>query len=779
MKKAAELPIFFDRSGRRWRVTKLLSLIFLVVLSFSAYKIIPVAIKPVSVPTFSETNTVIEDAKESKSPAQIAYSLNRQMMPIIGEGPLLRVVKSVPHDKKQVAVDVYSGAVTKELSKSEALAIQSYAIERYGQTKGKRIALTFDDGPDPTYTPQLLDLLSRESAPSTFFAIGGNVTRFPELSQRLVREGHVLGNHTFTHVDFDHIGHVRSEQEITQTQRIIRAVTKHNPAYFRLPYGGNDDASIRDNMKGILEAQKLGYIATSYHIDSNDWDFQPGGKIELPTLDGEDQVILLHDGGGDRSGTLAYVEQLLKSAKAQGYTFVSLESLYPRDQPLFMSVTPSFIDRVALMFANSIIVWPRQLIYQLFIITLGFLLLGLMLNIVLAILQLHRYDYKRRKNGYNPLVSILVPAFNEEKVLSKTVRSLLYSHYRNYEIIIIDDGSKDQTWQVIEKLSRNKRVRGIRLRKNKGKSGALNRGLKSAKGEVIVSIDSDTIFAPQTVGKFVRHFNDPAIGAVAGVVKVGNIRNVITRWQSLEYITGINIERTAQAFMKAILIVPGACSAWRKSAVKAAHGYSSATLAEDSDLTLAVRRAGYQIIQDIEAVGFTESPLTLRALAKQRFRWTFGSIQAFWKHRHILFRMHYGWLGMFVLPRAIIALLLQFIFTPILLFVTIGNVLAGEIGTIIFFLILTSTVQLLVAIIGLILSGEHWRHLLTIPAYRAVYSPMRTYILYSVMMAALKGANVGWNKIARTGTVRYSFLSLGRSAPASEPVKINNRLTVN
>lgn len=774
MDNSEDMPIFFDRSGQRWLWAKLLGVAALLLIAFCISRIVPVLTDPVDLPSFTPSATVLPNVRESKSPAQIAYSLNREELPMIGAGPLLRVVKPITTPSgNHLAVDVYSGEVTKELTPEERTAFsnQPYAIERYGQTSGKRIALTFDDGPDPIYTPQLLDMLSRESASSSFFVTGGNITKYPDIAKRIVREGHVLGSHTLSHIDFDFNGDLRSSQEITQTQRIIRASIKRNPAYFRLPYGGDDDASIRDNMKGILEAQRLGYVVTAYHIDSSDWAFRQGERFVLPELDGTDKIILLHDSGGDRTQTLSYVSALITKAKAEGYQFVSLDNLYPRAEPLFAPVSPTPADYVTLAIAKSFLVWPHQLLFQLFVITVAFLLLGTVLNMMLATIQVYSPLVSRRDKNYRPLVTILVPAFNEEKVLSKTIGSILRSDYRPFEIIIIDDGSKDKTWEIIEHLIRTNHVYGIRQPTNMGKSAALNQGLHWARGEVIISIDADTIFMPYTLGRLVRHFQNPKVGAVAGVIKVGNIRNIITRWQSLEYIIGINIERTAQAFLRAILIVPGACSAWRRSAILEARGYSGATLAEDCDLTLAVRKAGYIIKQDLEAIAFTEAPMTLKALAKQRFRWTFGNIQSFWKHRDMILNRRYGWLGMFVLPRAIIGLVVQLLFAPILLFVTIGNVLAGEINTIIFYFIMTTTIYLIITIIGLIFVKGHWKHILALPAYRTIYTPMRTYILFGSFLTALKGAAVGWNKLTRTDTVRYGPTPLPEEAKvASAPV---------
>jgi len=759
--KPSEKPVFLDEKGKRWRYTRVVLCIVFAgsVLGLSA--LIPITHARVQVPKLQGGQTTGADdmPPELQSPAQIAYGLDHSKLPIIGEGPLIRVIRVIDQTTTPVgraAVDVYSGEVVGHLTSAEADEVggQKYALQQYGKTHGKRIALTFDDGPDPAYTPQILDLLSRESAPSTFFAVGAAIAKFPDIAERSVREGHLVANHTFSHVDFDFADHKNAIQEINFTQRIIRTTTHRNPPFFRLPYGGSDSNSLKDNVRGILQAQQLGYIVVSFNIDSNDWGFATGQKPEMFEFDGADHVVLLHDGGGDRSQTVTYLSMLIKNAKAAGYTFTTLEHLYPIEPPAASYVTPSFADKTTFTIAQMLLVLPRRIIHGLFVTTVAFVFIALGVNLILSMLQLRFHKPKRRRRGYLPFVSVIIPAYNEERVLAKSVRSILRSRYRNFEVIVVDDGSQDKTWEIAQKLlHRSRRVRIIH-QKNRGKAVAVNRGIKASRGEIIVSIDADTVFLPATLGRLAKHFYNPEVGAVAGTVKVGNIGNVITRWQALEYIISINLERTAQAYLRAIMIVPGACSAWRKEAVLAAGGYSSSTLAEDCDLTLAVRKAGYEITQDIEAIAYTESPQNLNGLAKQRFRWTFGNLQAIWKHRDLLFRREQGWLGAFILPKAVLGILLQVLFAPILLFISLGNMAAGQLLVILLYIAVAHIVLIATALIGLMLARERVSHLLATPLYRVIYSPLRTFLLYFSLLVALQGSPVGWAKVARRGTVK-------------------------
>lgn len=755
-----EHEIFHDQSGKRWRITKIV--FFLLVTGVVSFLCIytPQILAPVSVTPYEPASPVKLTAPsnlQTPLPEALASQLETVNVPVIGSGPLVRIDHVTQVHDQTVAIEAYSNKVTRVLSTEEKLAVgkHTYTIERYGAGASKKIALTFDDGPDEIYSPKILDVLSAQDIPATFFLVGSNVVKHPNIAERMAREGHSVANHTFSHVNFDLQTPFQSTQQINQTGRIITAATHHNTSFFRPPYGGPNDQAMRDTLRGLLYAQKLGYINTSYTFDTKDYE-KHKDLPPLPNFDGTNIVALLHDGGGDRSRTIAYLKKLAPAARAHGYTFVNLNDLYPQATPLSAPVQPSAIDEMSFTAASAALVWPHRTIGILFIFSAFAILLSMCINLVLASLQMRRAaHYKRRPRGYNPLVSVIVPAYNEEIVLEKTVRSLLRSRYRNLEIIVVDDGSKDGTWKEAKRIAKaNKRVRSY-TQKNGGKSTALNNGIKQAKGEILICIDADTVFPPDVIAKMVRHFADPTVGAVAGSVKVGNFVNMITRWQALEYTVGIYLERTAQAFLGAIVVVPGACGAWRKEAVVQAGGFSKSTLAEDCDLTLAIHKAGYRILQDNTAKGYTEVPQTYRALGKQRFRWVFGNLQAFWKHRHLMLRRQYGWLGMFVLPYALFTILLPFIFIPVLISLMIENIANGQYGTILFFAGLTLLIQFIVALAGITLARERYRLLVAVPLTRLMYSPLKTYILFRTALTALKGTQVGWNKLQRTGNVRY------------------------
>lgn len=743
-----ESPVFFDQTGRRWKKAKIFFGALFVVLFGGAAVLLPILAAPVDLPGLHA------DSKPSVKSLEAEY--DSQNTPILGSGQLIRAVEIKQKDDRPAAHDVFTGEFVRHLTEDEIMAAgnASYALLRYGEMPDKHLMLTFDDGPDPMYTPELLSLLSEHEAQSAFFIVGANVVKHPEIARRMVREGHTLGNHTFTHLNFDYGTSLQGEQEMNQTERVTIAATGQKTSLARVPYAGATDQSLRVSIRGILESQRLGYVLMAYDYDTRDWTFDSNRRPDPSIFDGSGKILLLHDSGGDRSFTVNYVQQLIDQAKKAGYTFSSPEQIFP-ELNFMTEVEPSFADKTSFWIARAFLVLPGNLMLGLFAFNVGLILLVTGINITLAFLQRRR---ARRvppaPRSFRPKVSVVVPAFNEADVLEGSVRSVLTSDYRKLEVIIVDDGSRDDTFKEAKRLAaQSRRVKAFR-QANSGKAAALNNGIARSSGEIVICIDADTLFVKDTVRQLVRHFRDPKVGGVAGYVRAGNIRNWLTRWQALEYITSIGLERGAQAFMGSITVVPGACGAWRREALAAAGGFSDSTLAEDCDVALSIHEAGYKIVQDVTATSYTECPLTLADLAKQRFRWTFGNIQSFWKHRRMFFRKKYGWLGMLVLPNSALSVLLPMAFWPLLLGVTTANVLAGRWWVVALFFGLVVAVQFFVALAGLLVAGEKLRHLAVAPLTRLVYGPLRTYILYRSLLAVLRGALVGWNKVNRTSTVK-------------------------
>jgi cellulose synthase/poly-beta-1,6-N-acetylglucosamine synthase-like glycosyltransferase len=361
------------------------------------------------------------------------------------------------------------------------------------------------------------------------------------------------------------------------------------------------------------------------------------------------------------------------------------------------------------------------------------------------------------------MVSVVIAAYNESKVIVKTINALLSSSYENLEIVVVDDGSTDGTAETVRQAFSQVDNIAIIEKLNGGKASALNLGIKECRGEVIVALDADTMFHKDTISNLVRHFEDPAIGAVSGNVKVGNRRNVWTWWQALEYVTSQNFDRRAFAFLNCISVVPGAVGAWRKDAIALAGLYSSQTLAEDTDLTFKVRQLGYRIVTDNEALAYTEAPDNLKDLSKQRFRWAYGTLQCLWKHRSAMLNRRYGAFGFFALPSLWIYQILFQALAPlvdmaILWTIFYGSVFAPQFEMSSTLLLLKfwavfTAFELLSAYIALTLDNEDRKLLIWLPLQRFVYRQMMYYVILKSIVTAIKGTRVGWGKLDRRGTV--------------------------
>jgi cellulose synthase/poly-beta-1,6-N-acetylglucosamine synthase-like glycosyltransferase len=371
---------------------------------------------------------------------------------------------------------------------------------------------------------------------------------------------------------------------------------------------------------------------------------------------------------------------------------------------------------------------------------------------VLAIVQLRRERrrFPAAEPTFRPAVSVVIAAYNEATVIERTVRAILASDYPDVQVIVVDDGSTDGTDQVV-RTAFGSEPRVLALRKqNGGKASALNFGLTAAAGEIVVALDADTLFAPDTISRLVRHFADPRIGAVSGNVRVGNPRNVLTKWQALEYITSQNFDRRAYDLLNCITVVPGAVGAWRRSAIEAVGGYSSDTLAEDTDLTWRVRRAGYRISNDGSALAFTEAPETLPDLARQRFRWAFGTLQCLWKHRSATFR--HGAFGWVALPSLWLYQILFPAISPAMDVAMIWAVFAGNLGRLAGYYLLMVGFELLGAALAVHMDRANPRLLPWLLLQRLVYRQLMYYVILKSIVVAIRGHHVGWGKLDRRGT---------------------------
>ncbi len=748
--------VFADPSGRRWRRWRVSLVVVLGLIFLVAGVLLPQAYRtPRPVPT-------------QAAPLSIRDVGHRA--PVVGAGPLTRVLR-IDRSQGFVGVDPYSRArlTTFDQASAAQIGTADYVIEKYGYAQGVRrtLALTFDDGPDPEHTPKLLDLLAKEQVPATFFLVGRYMVQHPQIVQRMVREGHSVGLHTVSHPDVANLPDWRQQAELSGNERILRAIAGVGSTYWRMPYTDPTTANVQATVDGLLRGQQLGYTHASYDFDTFDWlhnnnPDESAADIPLPDLTrGTNLTVLLHDAGGpNRQRTIEYTANLIAKARQQGYTFHTM----PQVNPALSDANPAagdaqLGDAVVMALAGATFTWPVPVMWALFVLALVGIGIYGWGGALLALIR------RRRQRGMvwpeasqvTIDVAVALAAYNEEAVIGRTLRSVLASSYPLAEVVVVDDGSTDATADIVRSIAaQDPRVRLI-IQPNAGKAKALNRAVADTAGEVVVTLDADTIITPDTIPNLVRHFaldSQRRLGAVAGVIRVGNRRtNLLTRWQALEYVTQIGVERAAQDGLGAISIIPGACAAWRREAILAAGGYSTDTLAEDCDLALTLHRLGWRITQDDEALAYTEAPETVDDLLKQRTRWTFGTMQAMAKHRGLMFRRGQGMLGWFVMPHFAVSVLLPLLTMPFVAMVTVMTLQQGGASILAAYFGLFLLTHLVVAVVAVGLLREDWRVLVILPIYRLIYEPLRAYLLYSCAAAALKGRRMGWNKVHRTGTV--------------------------
>ena len=645
-----------------------------------------------------------------------------------------------------------------------------FVIKKTGE-RNKVIALTFDDGPDVTYTPEILDILKKYKVPGAFFVTGINVQDHIPIVKRIYDEGHEIGNHTLLHPNLELLSDDRIRLELRATGRLIEGITGHATILFRPPYNTDAEPVNPVQIHPLWVAKEENYLTIGSSIDPLDW--QKGvsaDSIYIRTVrqHGLGNILLLHDAGGMRSETVKALPRIIEYFKQQGYKFVSISDLMGRKRDDVMPKEAGLISQYleSADYAVFMINYAfDHFIYSIFFLALILSAFKIISVAVLAFLQ-HRKNKKKSLAGavtFEPLVSIIVPAYNEEVTGVKTVENLLKSDYVNFEIIFVDDGSTDSTYELIKaRFTGNSKVR-LFTKPNSGKAASLNYGISQASGEIMVCIDADTILDTKAVGRLVAPFIDVEVGAVGGNVKVGNKINLLTRWQAIEYTTSQNFDRMAYDYINTITVVPGAIGAFRGSALKEIGGFDVDTLAEDCDLTLRLLRAGYRVRACNDAFAYTEVPENVHMFMKQRFRWSFGIMQSFWKHRELIFtrrRLNLSWI---LLPNLLIFQMILPLFSPLVdlmmlfsLFSFNGaSVFSDNIGQVGIFYLSYFILDVLISMMAFHFDGQKFtlRTVWNLFLQRIIYRLLLFVVLFKSYRKAIKGELTGWGVLKRTGNV--------------------------
>lgn len=743
--------------------------------------------------------------------------------------------------------------------------VESYRYY-YTPIHDKKIALTFDDGPHPVYTPMIARILKKHDVPAAFFFMGEKVFKYPDVVEAVASDGFEIGNHTFTHAESVHSSTKRLEDELRSTGKIIEISAGKAPLFYRSPYllDIGPDPTINPEVppvEPLLVAYQNGYIPVGADLDPKDWMLSSDGELFenfMREASRGGHIALLHDGGlDDTKHTVAVLEDIIIELKARGYEFVSLRELlvppasirienrlasgstdsatggevsllqwflYTQNFLEYESITGRFdaatqsalqawqikkglvdvsnvgrtgeygvtgdMTRQAILVASwsqdggalspvqaassntlidrlerydlKLISWAVYFSVYAFAALIILIVSRILLIAGLFIFSLFKKLRKRSKKSpeYHGGVSILIAAYNEEENIESTLRSILNDKYPQKEVIVINDGSTDNTLQVIQnvQLEYPGKIELVNV-ENGGKAKALNIGVKAAKYKIFIAMDADTVFAPGTISQLVRHFGDPEVGAVAGKVETTKSRGLLDIFQSIEYEVGQNIEKRIFASVNAVGVVPGPVGAWRRSAVLKAGGYSDETLVEDQDLTLAILTSGYKIIYEPKAVCYTETPHTLKDFLKQRFRWIYGTFQCVWKYKGHVLKKPLSPFSLVILPNTVLFSIITPLFYPLVDAVLLFALLLGSWQQVLTTYLLFTGVDMLYASLAFTGNKENLKRLLFIPIQRLYYRQVIYYVVARSMLKAIEGNQETWGKVAKLGESHRYYLS--------------------
>lgn len=664
-----------------------------------------------------------------------------------------------------VPADGPASSVPKSVSQGGPVIDSRGGTVRTVSPPDRTLALTFDDGPDPVWTPQILDVLRKHHVHATFFVVGSAAIDNPDLLRRIAAEGHEIGVHTLTHTDLGSAPAWRQQLEVQGGQQAIAGITGHAATLLRPPYSSESDAVRDGTWRAMRAASDQGYLTVLTTKDSEDWR-RPGiAAIErnLAPSGPQGQILLMHDGGGDRDQTVAALDSALTTFADQGFRVTTVGDA--------VGITSMRDTSAGEQLSGTAFVWGIRLSdFVITAISWALVAAGIVTVIravlVVAFAARHRRAARRlraatsgRRRMDVPVrpeitepVSVIVPAYNESAGIEAAVRSIVASTHP-VEIIVVDDGSTDGTADIVEALE----LPGVTVirKENGGKPSALNAGIGAASHDLVVMVDGDTVFEPDTVHALIQPFADPRVGAISGNTKVANRGGILGAWQHIEYVVGFNLDRRLFDVAECMPTVPGAIGAFRRDALHRVGGVSDDTLAEDTDLTMSLCRDGWRVVYQEDARAWTEAPASLGALWKQRYRWCYGTLQAMWKHRGAVVQGgQAGKLGRRGLGYLLVLQVLLPLFAPIVdIFALYGLVFLDPVRIAALWLVFL-LVQFLMAAYAFRLDSERLRPLWTLPLQQFVYRQLMYLVVIQSVVTALAGVHLRWHRMERYGSLR-------------------------
>ncbi|MGL4758383.1 MAG: glycosyltransferase [Patescibacteria group bacterium] len=694
---------------------------------------------------------------------------------IEGEGTFTRITRQA-----------LSGSISFKKIENDinSFTINSYGlpakIERFGLNKTKTV-LTFDDGPHPDATIKILEVLRKENVKAVFFAVGQNVELYPEIARRIVQEGHEIGNHSYSHRKLYTSSDKIIEDEIKKTNIIIEQVTGVKPRFFRVPFtDGGKEYRVEQDLRVAKIAQAQGLQISDYDSDTKDF----ADMITIPdysTLTGTQ--ILLHDLPKRKGLELdTKLPSLIANLRKSGQEVVSYKELFnEKDIPKDVVKNElSFIDDLKNKKFENMVFYKNNInlfVLSSFTYLLNIMLVMMTLRLLVVLYGKVLFRLKRPITKELPsiesLVSIVIPAYNEEKMICTTIDSILSSTYKNLEVIIVDDGSKDSIFMKAKTTYASNPNVKVYTKTNGGKGNALNFGIVRSIGEFVILVDADSIFEKEAISKLIANFHDPKVSAVAGNVDVGNnlfnvtwfrLPNFITIFQKIEYIYANLFDKKGYSPFNCTYIVPGCIGAYRRKDLIELGMLKSDTLAEDMLLSVMFLENKYKIVFEPDAYCITEAPESISQLYKQRLRWNFGTMQVVWKKRNLMFNPKHGLLGLFIFPYIVLSFIFRFI-RPFLYIIAIYQIAKFVIVYNSEFVELFNQENLIPFILTFIelvftsyslLKTNFKKNLGLIPFILPITlfgSIFNCIISVHVVIRILKGGNVGWGFLKRKGSL--------------------------
>lgn len=620
----------------------------------------------------------------------------------------------------------------------------------------KTIVLTFDDGPDPTWTPKILKVLKKHKVHGTFFVVGQLTVRYPGVVRDLVNSGQDVGLHTFSRPDILRGSKADIDGELARSQLALAGAAGITSSLVRPA-----DSSVPDRLDNLSwpAVQYLGskgYLTVLNDTGSEHWlrtAVHGAANRPVPEPTGRSAVVLMYESGDKVAQTVHALDVLIPRLQARGYRFTTLSKAMGAESFDHPPTSAGLWKGRAFVAAVQLSQVAVRGLFVLLAVTGLLVLFRLVMMLVFA--RRHARvrndpDFSWGPDVIEP-VSVVVPAYNERECIANTVRSLAASNHP-VEIIVVDDGSTDDTAEIVKSLG----LPGVTLvrQPNSGKATALNTGIAWASYELIVMMDGDTVFEPATVHNLVQPFANPRVGAVAGNAKVGNRDRVIGKWQHIEYVMGFNLDRRMYDLLRCMPTIPGAVGAFRRTALRDAGMMTEDTLAEDTDITMALHRAGWDVAYQENALAWTEAPGTMTQLWRQRYRWSYGTMQAIWKHRRSLIeRGPSGRFGRVGLPLISVFQVLAPLLAPLVDIAAVyGLVSHNPWRTLLVWAGLLG-VQAISAAYAFRLDREDLRSLWALPLQQVAYRQVMYLVLLHSCITALTGNRLRWHKLRRTGEV--------------------------